>query len=167
MQSAFSWGILPLGAQIFYNKNGSSVIISLWKVVECASGMPTFYLIDVVAIRGTTLVDFTVLCLVKGFLKLINGLISLPTWRQKHVCMRVCAPMCACLYAHPARASAIPRAASSKAVSGNLLSAQSHSAGPAQLLCMLSTKQISLEGGGKIEGSICSFLLHCADARLR
>lgn len=112
---------------------------------------------------------FTVLRLVKGFLKLINVLVFLPTWKQKCVCMCVCAPMCACLYAHPTWAVAIPRAASSKAVSVNLLSVQSRSAGPAQLLCMLSTKQISLEWGGgkKIEGSICSFLLHCADARLR
>lgn len=94
---------------------------------------------------------FAVLCLVKGSLKSTNVPVSLPIWRQKCVCMCLCAPMCARLYAHPAWApvTAIPRAAPSKAVSGNLLSARSHSAGPAQLLCMLSTKQISLEEGEK------------------
>lgn len=112
---------------------------------------------------------FTVSCLVKGYLKLINVSVYIPVSRRK-ACAYVRTCMCACTHMPGlARTTGVPVAASSRAVSSNLLGARSGCAGPAQLLCMLSTKQISLEWGAqkKNEGSICSFLLHCADARLR
>lgn len=176
LQSAFSSGILPLGAQTFFLAKLavlSRFLYGRWYSCFCVKNMLLACLPLTWSMRWWSdeppWLLFTVLCLVQGFLKWTNVLVSLPIWRQRCVCMCICTPMCACSYAHPAwaRATAIPRAAPSEAVSGNLLSAQSRSAGPAQLLCMLSTKQISLEGGKKIEGSICSFLLHCADARLR
>lgn len=76
----------------------------------------------------------------------------------KNVCAHVHTRVHACTHMLGlAWTTGIPMAASSKAVSSNLLRAQSDSAGPAQLLCMLSTKQISLEGEKKLKDPSAHF----------
>lgn len=87
------------------------------------------------------------------YFKLGNVFIHTPSHlKGRSVCVHACARTCVHACTHmPGLVwpTGIPMTASSKAVSSNLLREQSDSAGPAQLLCMLSTKQISLEGGGK------------------